>query len=78
MEAFFVENGKKNLIFYSGETESALNKFRTKPKIQIVDSSNLILKGICVFFVRNSTAVAISSNTISQVNHFFHFKYSFS
>jgi len=69
METFLVENGKKNLIFYCGETESALNKFRTKPKIQIVDSSNLILKGICVFFVRNSTAVAISSNNISQVIH---------
>ena len=69
MEAFFVENGKKNLIFYCGETENASSKFKVKPKIQIVDSSNLILKGICVFFVRNSTAIAISSANISQVIH---------
>jgi hypothetical protein len=69
MDAFFNENGTKNLLFYYGESAdstSAKSKI-TKSKVQIVESSNMSLKGVCVFFVRNSTSNPITAQNISQV-----------
>lgn len=78
MEAFFAENGTKNLLFYYGEPADTGSKVRiNKPKVQIVDSSHLSLKGVCIFFVRNSTSIAITSQNISQVTTFTFFKYMF-
>lgn len=71
MEAFFAENGSKNLLFYSGEHADSIagSKVRiNKPKVQIVDSSHLAFKGVCIFFVRNSTSTPLTNQNISQVN----------
>lgn len=65
MENFFSENGRKNLIFYYGD--DLVTKIKSsKAKVQIVESSNLSLKGVCIFFIRNSTSIAITSTNISQ------------
>lgn len=71
MEAFFVEDGNKNLLFYYGEpdTNNAKSKI-IKSKVQIVDNSNLSLKGVSIFFIRNSTSIAITAQNISQVKFF--------
>ena len=73
MEAFFAENGQKNLIFCFGESDTSIQVSKTnlpkKPKVQIVESSNLSLRGICVFFVRNSTTILITKENISQVRY---------
>lgn len=86
MDSFFVENGRKNLIFCYSEPDSpndgnrssqqqqqqAANKQGAlkinRAKVQIVDSSDLILKGVCIFFVRNTTSTAITTQNISQVS----------
>lgn len=71
MEAFFAENGNKNLLFCYGEPDINMQVSKTnlpkKPKVQIVESSNLSLRGICVFFVRNSTSILVTRENISQV-----------
>jgi hypothetical protein len=71
MEAFFAENGNKNLLFCYGEPETNMQVSKTtlpkKTKIQIVESSNISLRGICVFFVRNSTSILVTRENISQV-----------
>ena len=66
MEMFFAENGNKNLLFYYDTSKSLKT---AKSKVQIVDNSNLSLKGISIFFVRNSTSIAISTQNISQVKN---------
>jgi hypothetical protein len=74
MESFFRENGNKNLLFFYGEPDPShpstpkTNIRGAKHKVLIVESSHLSLRGVCVFFVRNSTSIAITSNNISQVS----------
>lgn len=66
MDGFFVENGSKILMFFYGDDVNA----KTKPakfRVQIVDSSNLSLRGVCLFFFRNSTSIAITPQNIHQV-----------
>lgn len=74
MEAFFTENGTKNLIFYYGEgstgSEGGVKAKVSRSKVQIVESSSLSLKGVCVFFVRNSTSIAITPQNVSQEIYF--------
>lgn len=71
VEAFFSENGSKNLLFYYGEPADTGSKIRiNKSRVQIVDSSHLTLKGVCIFFVRNSTSTPITIQNISQVSIF--------
>lgn len=48
-------------------TQAKLAAKQNKTKVQIADSSSLVLKGVCVFFVRNSTSIAITVQNISQV-----------
>lgn len=68
MEAFFAENGSKYLLFYSGDHAETGSKIRlNRAKVQIVDSSHLAFKGLCIFFVRNSTSTIITNQNISQV-----------
>jgi hypothetical protein len=78
MENFFGENGGKNLLFYYSEPDSSpsqptaqTNKpiLRPKVKLQIMHSSDMPLRGICVYFVRISNAQAISAQNIAQVNN---------
>jgi hypothetical protein len=74
MEAFFVENRSKNLIFFYGESESGVNKSaKGKFKLQIIDSSSISLKGVCIFFVRHFASTAITPKNISDVIHEFKF-----
>ncbi len=49
------------------KSASGLKSGLNKPKCQIVKSSNLhILRGLCIFFVRNSTSIEITYSNIAQ------------
>jgi hypothetical protein len=39
-----------------------------KTKVQIMESSDITFKGICVFFVRNSTQISITNTNVSNVS----------
>ncbi len=66
IKEFFDENGTKNLLF--NYTEQETNKTsKSKLKLQIVRSNSLNIKGLCVFFVRNSTSIEITTINVSQV-----------
>ena len=68
MSSFFAQNGAKNLIFYYGEIDSPAKSRTAAPKykLQIIDSSSLSLKGVCVFFVRHNISNQITNANISQ------------
>lgn len=88
MENFFQDNGRKNLIFFYHESDSTDTKssmagshypvrnvarmFRSR--VQVVESADVPLKGICVFFVRNSTSVTITNQNVSLVLEYLTFK----
>lgn len=71
MENFFQENGRKYLLFFYSDQESsdksATGKnMKTKNKVQIMESSDMTLKGICIFFTRNQ-AITITNANVSNV-----------
>jgi hypothetical protein len=68
MKEFFDENGTKHLLFNYIEPESNNKGSKSKLKLQIVRSNTLNIKGLCVFFVRNSISIEITNINISQVN----------
>ena len=80
IENFFSVNGNKNLLFCYNESEYNSSSQQTQPgkqllktskaKVQVVANSDLSLRGICLFFVRNSTLTAITSTNIHQEINF--------
>lgn len=85
MSSFFAEKGSKILVFFYGETDTTSSTSNTtstatqgqnvkgksvKSKLQIIQSSSVMLKGICIFFVRHTTSIAITSSNISQETFF--------
>ena len=80
MENFFVENGRKYLLFFYSDHESGDKgpsaasasgaKNLRKNKVQIMESSDVNLKGICIFFVRNPTIQITNSNVSNVIYNF--------
>jgi hypothetical protein len=70
MENFFQEHGRKYLLFFydqdTNDKSAAAKAIKTKNKVQIMESSDISLKGICIFFVRNQT-ITITNTNVSNV-----------
>jgi hypothetical protein len=71
MENFFQEHGRKYLLFFyndqdTNDKSAATKAIKARNKVQIMESSDISLKGICIFFVRNQT-ITITNANVSNV-----------